>query len=490
MAKALSEALRQARERRGLAPVEVAQALTSSPPTVASWEVGVAVPRLDSLVRLATVLGLGLGDLSGLFPLEGAAEGRYHRFAQALKAARERKRLSVAAAARAVGVSEEALARWERGRGVPQTWLVPRLARLLGWNLGELDAILGAPAAPPPVDLDEGDTTAQEEPERPVAAALGALLQSRRERQGWTRGQVCTRAGIGEPNLLRYEHGVTAPGAEMLGRLAYALDLDLGDFREVLSPWTAVRRRWEHLGLALRLARERRGWSREELAERAGLKVDVIARWEDGPKALHLTSLGRILAALGLSLGELEAVFDPDLPRERRFEQLGSALGAARALRGLERAELARRSGVAVYMIARWESGAVPSLVRFRDVVAALDVRLGDLDAALDEAVARTRAEQLLGVDAAAREQARALLSRSSRTPLTVESRVAALLAAVRELVQASAAAAAEGAGPSATADEAAAAEEMEPVERGCNAGDGAPSGGEPAAGAGGETAS
>ncbi|HEY7726796.1 MAG TPA: helix-turn-helix transcriptional regulator, partial [Anaeromyxobacteraceae bacterium] len=69
MAKALSEALRQARERRGLAPVEVAQALTSSPQTVASWEVGVAVPRLDSLVRLATVLGLGLGDLSGLFPL-------------------------------------------------------------------------------------------------------------------------------------------------------------------------------------------------------------------------------------------------------------------------------------------------------------------------------------------------------------------------------------------------------------------------------------
>jgi hypothetical protein len=66
-------------------------------------------------------------------------------------------------------VSEEALGTWETGRAAPHTWLLPRLARLFDWHLGELDPIVGAPAAPPRDEPapDPGDAVEQEEEAQP-----------------------------------------------------------------------------------------------------------------------------------------------------------------------------------------------------------------------------------------------------------------------------------------------------------------------------------
>jgi transcriptional regulator with XRE-family HTH domain len=234
----------------------------------------------------------------------------------------------------------------------------------------------------------------------------------------------------------------------MLGRLAHALELDLGDFAEALNPWSAARRRWEHLGRALRLVRERRGWSREQLAERAGIKVALVKRWEEKErKAPRMTTLGPIVEALGIGLGELDGVFGPELPRANRFEQLGRAIGVIRESRGLDRDALARRSGVAQTAIARWEGGAVPSLGNFAPVAAVLELDLGDLEAALDEAVAQARAEEIQGVDSVVRGLARDVLREAGAPPLGQESRVAVLLAGVRDLVKVTAAAVSEGAG-------------------------------------------
>jgi transcriptional regulator with XRE-family HTH domain len=391
MAQALGEQVRKARERRGLSPEEVAQVLAAGPHSVASWEAGLRVPRLDSLGRLATLLEVGLGDLTGLFPVGGPGGPPKHRFGEALQAARKRKGWSAGVAARTLGVSEAALARWEEGKGIPETSRLPRLAQALGWHLGELDGIVGAPVAPP-APAGEGAGGGEDDQDHPVAAAMGALLRSRREQRGWSRVKVCRRAGINESSLRGYECGVNAPGSETLGRLAHALELDLGDFAEALNPWSAARRRWDHLGRALRLVRERRGWSREQLAERARGKVALVKRWEEKErKAPRMTTVGPIVEALGIGLGELDGVFGPELPRANRFEQLGRAIGVIRGSRGLDRDALARRSGVAQTAIARWEGGAVPSLGNFAQVAGVLELDLGDLGAALDEAVAQAR---------------------------------------------------------------------------------------------------
>lgn len=437
---ALAAILRRARERRGIAIAQAADAANVGLHTLLGWEAGIAVPRLDGLARLAGVIGLDLGDLSGAgHPGEERAL-RYERFGVVFRRARERRGLSEDAVARAVGVSAPALHRWEKGTGLPQTKWVPRLARCLGLYLGEVDAVLGAPAAPVAVHDEDEDEKKAPAALRPAAIAIGVLLRARRDARRWSRGELARRTGIATANLVFYEKGLNVPGAENLGRLAWALDLDLGDLEPILSPWAAARRRWEHLGLALRLARERRDWTREDVAERAGLRVALVGGWEENAEASPLRTLGALADALGLGLGELDELLAPHEPRAERFERIGPALKSARELRGVDRQELARRTGIRLTLIGRWDAGGVPKVGDFGLLAAALELRLGDLDAALDDAAAWVRVERVVGVDADLRRLARELLGGVADPSLATERHVGVLLAAVRAVAGAAAA--------------------------------------------------
>jgi hypothetical protein len=72
-------------------------------------------------------------------------------------------------------------------------------------------------------------------------------------------------------------------------------------------------------------------------------------------------------------------------------------------------------------------------------VAAALELRLGDLDAALDDASAWVRAERVVGVDAGLRRLARELLGGVANPSLATERQVGVLLAAVRTMAGAAA---------------------------------------------------
>ncbi|MHB8575607.1 MAG: helix-turn-helix domain-containing protein [Dehalococcoidia bacterium] len=63
------------------------------------------------------------------------------------------------------------------------------------------------------------------------------------------------------------------------------------------------------IGHRLRLLRERRGLSADEVATRAGLAPDVINRVERGQHDVILTLLDKILSVMGASFDELE---EPD----------------------------------------------------------------------------------------------------------------------------------------------------------------------------------
>jgi transcriptional regulator with XRE-family HTH domain len=69
-------------------------------------------------------------------------------------------------------------------------------------------------------------------------------------------------------------------------------------------------------GTRIRQLRNDRGWSQEELADRAGLHRTYIGSVERGEQNLSLVNIERLSATLGVSLAKLFAPFTevPSLP--------------------------------------------------------------------------------------------------------------------------------------------------------------------------------
>ena len=61
----------------------------------------------------------------------------------------------------------------------------------------------------------------------------------------------------------------------------------------------------ERFGANVRAARHARGWTQEDLAEKAGLAVVQISRIERGAREIRLTTLLRLLSALDVSPAKL-----------------------------------------------------------------------------------------------------------------------------------------------------------------------------------------
>jgi transcriptional regulator with XRE-family HTH domain len=73
-----------------------------------------------------------------------------------------------------------------------------------------------------------------------------------------------------------------------------------------LAPMHDIRKRF---GDRIRALRNDRGWSQEELADRAGLHRTYIGSVERGEQNLSLVNIERLAATLGVSLANLFAPF-------------------------------------------------------------------------------------------------------------------------------------------------------------------------------------
>jgi transcriptional regulator with XRE-family HTH domain len=65
----------------------------------------------------------------------------------------------------------------------------------------------------------------------------------------------------------------------------------------------------KRFGVRVRQLRNDRGWSQEELADRAGLHRTYIGSVERGEQNLSLVNVEKLAATLGISLAELFAPF-------------------------------------------------------------------------------------------------------------------------------------------------------------------------------------
>ena len=75
------------------------------------------------------------------------------------------------------------------------------------------------------------------------------------------------------------------------------------------------------IGLRLRQIRRERGYSQEQLAEKAGLHPTYIGQVERGEKNLTLVSLANICVALEYPMEELVAKLTPGIPTEQHARQ-------------------------------------------------------------------------------------------------------------------------------------------------------------------------
>lgn len=87
-------------------------------------------------------------------------------------------------------------------------------------------------------------------------------------------------------------------------------------------PHPKVQRELERLGAALRLARMRRGFTAELVAERAGMARDTLRALEQGDAGVSLGSLANVLHALGLASELSKLAADDELGRRLQDARL------------------------------------------------------------------------------------------------------------------------------------------------------------------------
>jgi transcriptional regulator with XRE-family HTH domain len=136
-----------------------------------------------------------------------------------------------------------------------------------------------------------------------VAMAYGQQFERLREERGQSRAQLAESSGVELDVIEQIERGDGGSvNLNTLRKLAGALDLPLcalfegvDDDRIASGPF----------GPRLAQLRERRGWSREQLAESSGLAVDMIEQIESEQFSPPLASLRRLASAFSLRLSEL-----------------------------------------------------------------------------------------------------------------------------------------------------------------------------------------
>ena len=122
------------------------------------------------------------------------------------------------------------------------------------------------------------------------------------------------------------------------------------------------------LGERLRLFRERRGLTLQEVADRSGLSRSYISEIENGKKQPSIKALEALTAALNVSLDALMPEGDTD-------GTIGDKVRMLREQLGLSRAELAEMADVTPGFIAQLENNKTQaSLTTIRRIAQCLDV--------------------------------------------------------------------------------------------------------------------
>jgi transcriptional regulator with XRE-family HTH domain len=200
----LARRLRQERESRGITQAEAVLLLEVPQATYAAWETGRTTPGAYHFGPLADFLGIAEQDVATLcsspFVVDTAG---WPAFGQFVGARRQELRLTRAALAEALAVSQGTVVAWELGYRVPGPTLLPRLAQVLSVDTASLVSAL---------------------PRRGAArSTLGELILARQRELGLRSADLAQLTGATEATVSRWVNGRSRPAIRNLRRLSDVL---------------------------------------------------------------------------------------------------------------------------------------------------------------------------------------------------------------------------------------------------------------------------
>jgi transcriptional regulator with XRE-family HTH domain len=136
-----------------------------------------------------------------------------------------------------------------------------------------------------------------------VAVAYGKQFERLREERGRSSAELAETSGVELAVIEQIERGDGGSvNLATLRKLAGALGLSLSALFEGIDD---PRNAGEPFGPRLAQLRERRGWSREQLAESSGLDVGTIEQIERDQLSPRLFELRQLAGGLDLRVSEL-----------------------------------------------------------------------------------------------------------------------------------------------------------------------------------------
>lgn len=117
----------------------------------------------------------------------------------------------------------------------------------------------------------------------------------------------------------------------------------------------------ELFGGRLRSLRKAAGITQQELADRLGVHLQTVSKWERGITEPDFSVLGELSSALGLTLEKFLGREEKGPSYTGRFAapDTGKALASARRARGLSQEEVGNKVGVSSGIVSKWERGIV-----------------------------------------------------------------------------------------------------------------------------------
>ncbi|MBO8129681.1 MAG: helix-turn-helix transcriptional regulator [Peptococcaceae bacterium] len=188
----------------------------------------------------------------------------------------------------------------------------------------------------------------------------GEQIRALREERGYTLQELAKKASLSLSYLSEIERGSKHPSLKTIEKLAKALHipknqlLDAGSNDNNLS-----------IGHKIRLIRNEKNLSLQELAQRVGISLSYLSEIERGLVSPSLTTLKRLAKELGV----------PPLVLMGYEGSLGHKLRALREEYGMTQAQLASLAGVTAGLIGQIEQGKVqPSLKTLEKLAQVLGV--------------------------------------------------------------------------------------------------------------------
>ena len=119
---------------------------------------------------------------------------------------------------------------------------------------------------------------------------IGENIKKYRKRKGLTQKELGAALGLAEITIRQYENNMRKPKYEILFSIADVLNVSIADLMSIDT------------GKQIKEARVKAKLTQEKLAQKAGISVFTLQKYESGDRNTKIESLQKIANALGIPI--------------------------------------------------------------------------------------------------------------------------------------------------------------------------------------------